>query len=293
MRIGGRSASLPWRYAPRSAPNVDTSSSVRWRPYVCRTSKYTSAIGANVTRMHSALTARPVAMRRRSCGARHQGVEREDHGRHGQEIQVVAVRQPLHDEGGRERREREPRSRFEVLVQAEQREGHPARHQHLQVADLAQPRRSEGENCAREDRRVLTRRQTPGEAPHPDGRQRERRDEGDVVGDKRAAGEPHNRGDGYADAEQVFGKRQRVAIREEDRGVPQSSQAVAEAVGVPSENPRVQQRIAEIARQRFVEMEHQRPGHPQAQQEETRRNRKLSRSLHRPAQMVARSRRTL
>ena len=78
------------------------------------------------------------------------------------------------------------------------------------MTDLAQACRGEGEDRARQNRRILTGRQTPGEPPHPDGGQRERRDEGDVVRDERAAGQPHNRGDRHADPEQVLGKRQRV-----------------------------------------------------------------------------------
>ena len=55
---------------------------------------------------------------------------------------------------------------------------------------------------------------------------------------------------------------------------------MAQAIRVPTENPGVQQRIPEVTRQRLVEMEHQRPRDPDAQQDETYANHELCRSLH-------------
>ena len=56
------------------------------------------------------------------------------------------------------------------------------------------------------------------------------------------------------DAEQVLGKSERALVRKEDRRIPQTGEAVPQAIGVPAKNPRVQQRIPEVARQRLIDM---------------------------------------
>jgi hypothetical protein len=62
---------------------------------------------------------------------------------------------------------------------------------------------------------------------------------------------------------------------------------VGHPVGHPTENPGVEQWIAEIAGQRLIEMPRERPRHPEAQQHESGSYDELSRSLHGSAQMVA------
>ena len=205
----------------------------------------------------------------------------ENRDRDSQKVEVVTVRQPLHDERERESGQRAARAGLNVSMQPDERQWHPARHQHLEMPDVPESCRSEREDRPRHNRRIVSAGQAPGEPPHPDAGQRERRDECDVVRDKGPAREPHDWRDRHADAEQMLGKCERAPIRIEDRRIPQAGEAVAQAIGVPSENPRVEQRIAEVARQRLIDMKRQRPGDPDAQQNETEANGELRRSLHR------------
>lgn len=66
----------------------------------------------------------------------------------------------------------------------------------------------------------------------------------------------------------MFRKGERVMVGIEDWRVPESREEMAGPIGVPAKNPRVEQRIAEIARQRLVEVRCKRPGRHDRERDE-------------------------
>jgi hypothetical protein len=132
------------------------------------------------------------------------GMNCDDDHRHREEIDVVAVRQPLDDERGSERGQRAARSRFEISVQCKQRQRHPSRHQDLQMPDLPKTGGREREDRARDHRRIFTSGQPPGQLPRSDAGERERRDEREVVNHEWPAAQPRDRRHRHADTEQMF-----------------------------------------------------------------------------------------
>src|SRR3954469_24841082 len=57
----------------------------------------------------------------------------------------------------------------------------------------------------------------------------------------------------------MFRERERLYVRKENRGIPETVERMLQAVGVPAENPRNQKRVAEIARNHGAEVFRQRP----------------------------------
>ena len=198
----------------------------------------------------------------------HQLDDRDDRHRHREEEQEVAVRQALHHEGRDETGQRPPRARREVAVQRPQRDRHPAVHQHLQVRHVRRAVRAPHERQRGQHRGVAASGEVARQQVHADAGQRERADQRDVVEEDGVAGQPVDRRQRHGDAEQVLGVGQRVRVGVERRRRPQAAQPVAQPIGVPAEDPRVQQRIAEGRRHRRAGPQRQRPGPDDREREE-------------------------
>ncbi|PYQ79558.1 MAG: hypothetical protein DMG01_08475 [Acidobacteria bacterium] len=133
-------------------------------------------------------------------------------------------------------------------MQPEKRERHPAGHHRLQVTGLRHVVRVEREDRCGDDRRVDAPRERAREHEHRCAGKDERREEDRVVAEDRVAGRPLDRRGEHRDAEQMLGERERVVERIEDWHLPEAAKAVAEPIGVPGENPGVQQRVAPLER---------------------------------------------
>jgi hypothetical protein len=129
--------------------------------------------------------------------------------------------------------------------------------------------------------RCRTPSQRAHEQVHPCAGDRERQDERDVILKDRVSGQPVDGRDEDRDAEQVFGKRERVRVRIEDRRVPHAGESVPQMIRVPRENPRVEQRIERVRRQRPPQVRHERQcGRDRQDEEPAGNDQEFARATH-------------
>ena len=200
----------------------------------------------------------------------------ERHGRDGErhEVRDVAVRQRLERAADAESSEISAATRREVSMQPVQGDRQPSRRDELNVRELDESKRTERIERSSDDAGTAAARERGREEVHAHAGNRKRNDQRDVVRQNRIAGDPVHRRDEDGDAQEVLGERQRIAVRIIDRCVPQADQPVAQTVGIPADNPRVQERIDEIGGQPASRML------PQRQRHDDRRDREADERDH-------------
>ena len=162
-----------------------------------------------------------------------------------EEIQVVPVRKSCQQVGGGEHQQPTARSAGKVAMQPQQTDRHPPVHQDLQVVGLRQPIRGQrkGESC--QHRGISASPERARQQKHPEARQDVRADVGNVVREHGVAEHPLDRCRENRDAEHVLGVRERPVTRIEKRGIPEAVQPVQQAVRVPRQNGRQNDRVGE------------------------------------------------
>ena len=199
-------------------------------------------------------------VRRQPIGMAEHLDDRHDRHRHREEEQEVAVRQALDHERGGEAGQREPRAGREVAVQRPQRDRHPAVHQHLQVRHVGCAVRAPHERQRGEHRGVPASGEIARQQIHAGASQRERADQRDVVDEDGVAGQPVDWRQRHARCRAGVRSRRACRYGIERRRRPQAAQHMPQPIGVPAEDPRVQQRIAERRRHRRAGPQRQGPG---------------------------------
>ena len=198
------------------------------------------AAGDNLQQRHRA----PGAALARS---RRAGRQRD---RQHQEHAQVHVRERLQQPAGDEAGQRPAGAGVDEAVQLGQGERAPPAGQHLQPGDVARGEiRAAGEEDAGDEGGIGAAGEPAHQDEHRETGEGVAGEEGHVVGEDGVAGEPVDRGDEEGDAEQVLRIGERVGVRMEDRRVPQIPGVGDDRVADPAEDPRVQHRIAGVARQ--------------------------------------------
>ncbi len=191
----------------------------------------------------------------------------------------VTVRERLKQPGCTE--QREPRSAAprlsqgsgaaggcgQILMESEQHQGHPLGRQHLKVGELSGAVRREGERQAGAPAGRVRSREPEREQIGEEPRQRERQQHCHVVADDWCRAGPLHRSGEDADPQQVLGKRHRVLHRKQKWRVPPTF-GQRDGVGVPPENPRVEDGVAGVAGNVGGEVPCQRPRCEDRQQDE-------------------------
>ena len=164
------------------------------------------------------------------------------------EEQEVGVGQPLQRERARERGHGPPAARVEVPVQRPERERHPSRDEQLEMCELRESIGAECEGDRGEEGGVCPTAQPPGQQEHAHARERERQQDGDVVGENRILRRPPDWRDERGDAQQVLRVRQGVGVGVERRRLPDSREPMEEPVSPPCERPCVEERVRPVLR---------------------------------------------
>ena len=158
------------------------------------------------------------------------------------------------------------RSGGDEAIDAVERERHPLRAHHLQVRHRGDAIRQKAVDETGDERRALVAGQIAHQQVGAEPRERERRNEQQVVAEDDVAGQPVDRQDLQRLPEQVLGQRERQRIRMKDVGVPElgpadgAGQQPRHVLGAPAEDPHVEQRVAKVAGDVTADAEDERPG---------------------------------
>ena len=161
-----------------------------------------------------------------------------------------------------------PRHGVTEPLQAQEAQRQPLQREQLQVAECGDSVGEAGEDHTGQEGGRNAPRVPADEQIRPPAAENEAEQIREVVGDDRLAGEPHHREHSRGGAEQMLGIGQRVGQREEDARIEQARRVHGERVHVPREDPRVQQRIADVAGNRRVQVQPQRVRDDERQQRE-------------------------
>ena len=153
-----------------------------------------------------------------------------------------------------------PVGRAIVAVERREADRRPVDRQHLDVRCLCEAIRGERERHRGHDRHVVPPGDRVGEEMRAQRAQRERRDQGDVVAEQRLVGEQDQRRRDRGEPEQVLRKRQDPRRRVVDRRVPPVRGQWHRLRAGPPQDPRVEERIAEVVGDARPQVDRQRPG---------------------------------
>ena len=196
---------------------------------------------------------------------RHFPREKNAHRRR-EEQQVITARQVLRDPGQRAARKRRESPRLEVAVEAEPRKRHPHRGQHLEVRQRAEAVRRESVGHAGKECGASRAGQLADEQKHPERREHERGKERHVVDEDRVLRDRVDRKDHHRLRGEMFRVRKRERMRIVDVRVPVlakraqvTGRRAQQVLGVPRQDPAVEQRIAQVGGQFACEAADERP----------------------------------
>ena len=148
---------------------------------------------------------------------------------------------------------------------------------------MRNPERVEPVDEAADERRRVPARQSVDQGVSRQGRQRKRQEKGDVVGGNRTSAKPLNGRGHRGKAEQQLREGQRTVRRPEGRGVPPRG-CKRHGVGVPPDNPRIQDRVAGVVRDDQAKTGDERPRLKERETDvEKRRQQPRQHAAHSPA----------
>ena len=187
--------------------------------------------------------------------------------------QVVSAGQVLREPRRRRARQRREPSGLEEAVEAEQHERHPHRRQDLDVRQRSEAVRRKSKGQTRQKRRAARSGQCAYEQEHPDRRQHERRQKGNVVREDRVPGDRVDGQNHHRLCGEMLRVRQGQGMRVVDVRLPVvaerlklTAERAQQMVRVPRQNPGVEQWIAEVGREIARQPACQRPGQDDCQQ---------------------------
>ena len=131
-------------------------------------------------------------------------------------------------------------------VEAEEKEGQPLVAQELDVAELAEAIRREGVEDRGHGRRPGVRREVAHQPEHGEAGEGKRPEQDEVVSDERTGAGAARREDQRDQPQEMLGVGEGPAVRVEHVGVEEPQGGALEGVDVPSQDPRRQDRVAEI-----------------------------------------------
>ena len=177
------------------------------------------------------------------------------HGERREVREVVPARQRLRNQRRGAAQQRAQTSAGEEAAESEDRERHPLTRQHLDVLVLIEPVRRERKCESGEKRSQRSTCELADEQIYPEARQNNRRQEDDVVCEDDVAGRGDDRQRLQHLRRQMLRVRERQRRRIEDVAVPiiakrrnVASERTQHLPARPEQNPRVEQRVAQVAR---------------------------------------------